>query len=143
MFASPSPAATARHAMSNLYTRVGAETSVDAASPHRLVALLFDGLVEAIVQARGALQGGQRELKGRAIGRAVRIVEEGLKAGLNLEGGGTLAADLRDLYAYIGVRLSQANVRNDAAALDECQRLIEPLRSAWTEIGPRVEAVRP
>jgi flagellar protein FliS len=143
MFANPSPAATARHAMSSLYTRVGAETAVDAASPHRLVSLLFDGLVEAIVQARGALQGGQRELKGRAIGRAVRIVEEGLKAGLNLEGGGTLAADLRDLYAYIGVRLSQANVRNDAAALDECQRLIEPLRSAWTEIGPRVETVRP
>jgi len=143
MFASPNPAATVRHAMSNLYTRVGVETSVDAANPHRLVALLFDGLVEAIVQARGALQSGQRELKGRAVGRAVRIVEEGLKAGLNLDDGGPLAADLRDLYAYIGVRLTQANVRDDVAALDECQRLIEPLRSAWAAIGPQVGAVRP
>jgi len=143
MFASPNPAATVRHAMSNLYTRVGVETSVDAATPHRLVALLFDGLVEAIVQARGALQSGQRELKGRAVGRAVRIVEEGLKAGLNLDDGGPLAADLRDLYAYIGVRLTQANVRDDVAALDECQRLIEPLRTAWAAIGPQVGAVRP
>ena len=143
MFASPNPAATVRHAMSNLYTRVGVETSVDAANPHRLVALLFDGLVESIVQARGALQSGQRELKGRAVGRAVRIVEEGLKAGLNLDDGGPLAADLRDLYAYIGVRLTQANVRDDVAALDECQRLIEPLRTAWAAIGPQVGAVRP
>ncbi len=121
---------------SNLYTRVGVDTAVAAASPHRLVAMLFDGFVDAIATAKGALASGQVEAKGRAIGRAARIVDEGLKANLDPAGGGALAADLADLYAYIGLRLTQANLRNDAAALDECLALMQPLRQAWDSIAP-------
>ena len=75
------------------------------------------------------------ERKGRALGRAVRIVEEGLRAGLNLDAGGKLAADLNNLYAYVGVRLTQANLRNDEKLLDECQQLLQPLRDAWMTIS--------
>ena len=82
-----------------------------------------------------AARAGNLELKGRAIGRAVRIVDEGLSAPLNLEKGGTMATDLRDLYTYITLRLTHANLRNDEAALEECTRLIEPLRSAWASIA--------
>lgn len=131
--------ARAPQAFANAYRRVGIETGIESASPHRLVAMLFDGLVEAIAQARGAMQAGQIEAKGRAIGRAVRIVDEGLRGGLNAAGGGNLATDLADLYAYITKRLTHANLRNDIAALDECQRLVEPLREAWASIAPQVD----
>jgi flagellar protein FliS len=124
----------------NAYRQVGVETGVSTGSPHQLVAMLFDGYMDAIAQARGALQQGQIEAKGKAIGRAVRIIEEGLKAGLNLTGGGELAADMRDLYDYVTLRLTQANLRNDEKILAECQALIEPLRSAWVSIGPEVAA---
>lgn len=137
--AAASPFSSRASHASNAYRRVGIETGVESASPHRLVALLFDGLLEAIAQARGALQAGQVEAKGRAIGRAVRIVEEGLKGGLNSAAGGQLAADLGRLYAYVSTRLTEANLRNDAAALDECQRLVEPLRQAWAAIAAQVE----
>ena len=63
-----------------------------------------------------------------------------MSAPLNLEQGGTLAADLRDLYTYIAMRLTQANLRNDEAALEECRGLIEPLRSAWAGIAEQVGA---
>jgi flagellar protein FliS len=119
----------------NAYRAVGVETGVSGATPHRLVQMLFDGFVDSVAQARGAMRGGQIEAKGRAIGRALRIVDEGLKGSLNLEAGGELAADLNDLYAYTSLRLMQANRRNDEAALDECLRLIEPLRDAWAQIG--------
>ena len=142
MYASQSPfaAASARSAMSGLYAKVGVETAIDAADPHRLVGLLFDGLIESIVQARGAIRERNIAAKGRAIGRAVRIVDEGLKAALNLKAGGALAGDLDALYAYIALRLTQANLHDDERALDECQRLIEPLRAAWSDIGPAAEA---
>ena len=117
------------------YHRIGIETDVGGASPHQLVSLLFDGCIDAIVQARGALEQGDPKAKGQAIGRAVRIVEEGLKAGLDLEAGGALAADLRALYGYIVLRLTRANLHNDDAALAECQRLIEPVREAWSRIA--------
>jgi flagellar protein FliS len=122
------------------YRQIGVETGVSGATPHQLVALLFDGYMDALVLARGALRQKDIDAKGRAIGRAVRILEEGLKSALDLQAGGKLAADLRDLYAYVIVRLTTANLRNDDAALAECQRLIEPVRQAWSEIGARVHA---
>ncbi|MFO1330450.1 MAG: flagellar export chaperone FliS [Rubrivivax sp.] len=117
------------------YRNMAAETGIADASPHRLVAMLYDGFLEAVAEARGALRAQDVQRKGRAIGRAVRIVEEGLRAGLNLKAGGTLAADLDQLYGYVGMRLTQANLNNSDAALDECQRLLQPLRDAWMSIG--------
>jgi len=139
MYAYSSPAPFGRNP--SLYARVGVETGVGSASPHQLVSMLFAGFVDALAQAKGALQNGQVDVKCQAIGRAARIVDEGLKASLDLHGGGALAADLGDLYAYITLRLTQANLRNDAAALDECLALMQPLRQAWASIAPQVDAV--
>lgn len=142
MFASAAfatPSSRQRHA----YQDVQVTTAVDGASPHQLVSMLFEGLMDSIAQARGGMRAKNVEVKGRAISRAVRIIDEGLKAGLNLSEGGNLAADLNDLYAYIGVRLTYANLHSDEAALDECVRLIEPLRSAWNAMTPAVKAGAP
>lgn len=127
---------------SALYSQVGVETRLSAATPHQLVAMLFDGFQEAVAQARGALLGGNLEAKGMAIGRAVRILEEGLRAGLDLRAGGSLARDLDELYGYLTMRLTMANLRNDGAALDECQRLMQPLREAWASIADPPPAPR-
>jgi len=135
MFASansPSP-----HAGAGAYQQVGVSTGVAAASPHRLVQMLFDGFDDALAQALGSLRSGAVEQKCRALARATRIVDEGLRSNLDFEGGGTLAADLRDLYNYIGLRLVRANLENDAAGIEECRRLMQPLREAWASIAPQ------
>lgn len=134
MFSSP-PAVSRASGFANAYRQVGAETAATAASPHQLITLLFEGALEAIAQARGALRDRRVEAKGKAISRAARIVGEGLRGGLNLNDGGKLAADLDDLYGYIVMRLTMANLRNDEAALDECQRLLQPLLDAWKSIA--------
>lgn len=113
---------------------------VSGASAHGLVALLFDGFMAAVHRAKGALRSGDVAAKGQAIGHAVRIIDEGLKAALDLEAGGKLAADLSDLYAYVCLRLIQANLNSDETALDECVSLVKPLREAWHAIGARVDA---
>ncbi|MBQ0935902.1 flagellar export chaperone FliS [Ideonella paludis] len=127
------------NAMAMAYRRVGVETAVQGASPHQLIMMLFDGYMEAIAQGRGAMREGEIERKGRCIGRAARIVDEGLKAGLNLSEGGALAQDLQMLYQYVTMRLTLANIRNDEAILDECVSLIEPLRQAWRDIKDQVD----
>ncbi len=122
----------------SLYQQVGVETRLAGATPHQMVAMLFDGYMEAVAQARGALRSGQLGAKGVAIGRAVRIVEEGLRAGLDMRSAGSLASDLNDLYNYLSMRLTLANLHNDEAALDECQRLMQPLQQAWAAIAEPV-----
>ena len=122
------------------YHQVGVQTMVASASAHGLVALLFDGFMAAVHRAKGAMRHGDIAGKGQAIGHAVRIIDEGLKSALDLKAGGKLAADLSDLYAYVCLRLIQANLNNDEAALDECLTLVTPLRDAWQAIGDRVDS---
>lgn len=134
MYGNMSSPFAARNQRATLYTKVGLETDVQAASPHRLVAMLFDGVFDSMTQASAAIQAGNVELKGRALSRAVRILDEGLRAGLDMSAG-QLATDLRELYGYVCTRLTQANLRSDLAAIEECQRLLSPVREAWTAIG--------
>jgi len=139
MFSAPSASSNPRARMfAGAYHQVGVQTQVASATPHGLVAMLFDGFLAAVHRAKGALRNQDVQGKGQAIGQAVRIVDEGLKAALDLRAGGTLAADLNELYAYVCMRLTQANLRSDEAALDECVALISPLREAWQAIGDRV-----
>jgi len=134
MYGNMSSPFAARNQSATLYAKVGLETDVQAASPHRLVAMLFDGVFDAMNQATVAIQSGNTELKGRALSRAVRILDEGLRAGLDMSAG-QLALDLRELYGYVCMRLTQANLRSDVSAIEECQRLLSPVREAWTAIA--------
>ncbi|HSM21533.1 MAG TPA: flagellar export chaperone FliS, partial [Rubrivivax sp.] len=97
-------------------------------------------LFESLAQARGALHANDIAAKGRASGRAVRIVDEGLRSALNLQQGGALARDLHDLYAYVTRRLTHANLKNDEAALEECASLMTPVREAWASIRTQADA---
>ena len=137
MFASSYPSRTATNARrGGLYQQVGVESQLAGASPHHLVAMLFEGLMEAVAKARGGMRSGDANVKCHAIGRAIRIIDEGLRAGLDLKAGGSLARDLHELYGYLTMRLTLANLHNDEAALDECQRLVKPLQDAWAAIAP-------
>lgn len=122
------------------YQSTAFEIQVAGADPHGLVTLLFQGFESALADAQGALQARDTERKCRALARAIRIVDEGLRGGLNLQAGGTLAQDLHELYGYVVQRLSLANARNDAALVDECKRLMQPLHDAWRSIAPRTAA---
>jgi flagellar protein FliS len=118
------------------YRNMAVDGQVLGADPHGLVSLLFDGYMAALTEARGALRAGDLQRKGRALGKASRIIDEGLRSALNTNAGGSLAQDLTALYGYVVQRLLQAHTRNDEALIDECRRLIEPVQSAWNAIPP-------
>ena len=122
----------------NAYRVVGVETIVAGADPHQLVALLYEALLRALSSTKHALQTHDIAAKGKAIGRAVRLIEEGLKAGLNDAQGGDLARHLRSVYDYCIVRLSEANLKSDERMVDEVIGLLQPLAQAWTQIRSEV-----
>ncbi|MEO8248425.1 MAG: flagellar export chaperone FliS [Burkholderiales bacterium] len=124
--------------VSNAYRSVAATSSVDGASAHRLIELLFDGLLQSLAAARGAMERNEIATKGLQIQRAVRFIDEGLKGGLDDARGGELASRLRSLYDYCVDRLTTANLKNDALAVAEVAALISPLAQGWKEIGRTV-----
>lgn len=116
------------------YAKVQYRSNVEVASPHRLVDMLFEGAIERIVQAKGAMEYGDIELKGRKINSAVSIVG-GLRESLNTDAGGDLAMNLDNLYVYIQSILTAAHMKNDPKKLDEAATLLGDIRSAWIQIG--------
>lgn len=115
------------------YRSVAAHGGVDAADPHRLILMLLDGALERIATARGAIENHAQEAKNSMLHRAVAIIDE-LRASLNLQAGGQIAANMADLYEYSGRQLIRANVENRTDLLDEVSNLLREIRSAWIQI---------
>ena len=119
----------------NAYSRIGVETGVAAANPHSLILMLYDGAAQAVADATRHLCAGSVADKGRAVSRAISIIDEGLKACLDPNAGGEIAAQLAGLYDYMCRRLLLASLKDDRAGFDEVARLIDELRGAWATIA--------
>ena len=125
-----------RNRGANAYAQVGLETGALAASPHRLVTMLFEGAMTAI--SNGARQMNEQDIaaKGKSISHAILIIESGLRGALDHKEGGEIAQNLDSLYAYMAMRLLQANIENNSDKLQEVHGLLGELKSAWDSIDP-------
>jgi len=113
------------------YASVGIETGVFSSSPQQLIVMLYEGAISAIASAQHHLLQKEIAAKGKAISKAISIIDGGLRASLDLSVGGELAQSLFELYGYMSRRLLRANLDNDNAALDEVKQLLLQLRGAW------------
>ncbi|TYL43545.1 flagellar export chaperone FliS [Dickeya chrysanthemi] len=121
---------------SQAYAQVGVESAVMSASPHQLIVLLFDGTKSALIRARILIEQNDIAGKGNALSKAIDLISNGLKLGLDMENGGELAENLADLYDYMVRRLLHANINNDLQAIMEVEALLENIADAWKQIGP-------
>lgn len=124
------------------YTRLALRTDIETASPHRLILLLLDGALAKLRAARTAMARGNVAAKGSNITWAMSIID-GLRASLNHERGGKIAANLDALYDYTTRTLVSANLHNDETKLSEVEKLLGEIRSGWKGIEAQVERGNP
>ena len=118
------------------YAKVGVETGVLAASPHRLIVMLFEGAETALRVALAQMAARDIPGKGRSISKAINIIDNGLRASLDTKSGGEIASNLEALYEYMNTRLLQANLNNSADMVQEVLKLLGELKGAWESIAP-------
>ncbi|MBY0483156.1 flagellar export chaperone FliS [Nitrosomonas sp.] len=116
------------------YQRIGVETGVESADPHKLILMLFEGAQEALAKARMHMQHSEIAEKGQMISKAIMIIDHGLKASLDMNAGGDLAIKLQALYDYMTHRLLVANIQNNTEIVNEVNMLLSELHGAWKEI---------
>ena len=119
----------------NAYARVGLETGVIAACPHKLILMLFEGARVALSSALVHMRNGETIAKGEALSKAISIISSGLQASLDVKAGGELAQQLNALYDYMSRRLLLANLHNKPEYVEEVARLLAELSEAWETIG--------
>ena len=119
----------------NAYANVGLETGVVAASPHRLIVMLYEGAELAVRMAIKHMNEGDIAKKSAAISKAGSIITDGLRAALDPQQGGEIAQRLDALYDYMSQRLMLAHINNQTAPLEEVLGLLQELHGAWDQIG--------
>lgn len=117
------------------YTKIGRDMSVETASPHKLVLMLYDGALLALALAISHLENGNKFAMSEEIVRASNIIAQGLRDSIDAKAGGELADRLSALYDYMNVRLQFANIRGDKAIIEEVSDLLRELKGAWEEIA--------
>jgi flagellar protein FliS len=118
------------------YQKVNSHAQISEASPHRLIQMLFEGGLDRLAQAKGAMARGDIAQKCLFITKSIDIIT-GLRQGLNEEKAEDPAAiqQLDSLYEYMNSQLLKANVNTDPEIIDEVARLLTTLKSGWDAIA--------
>lgn len=118
------------------------KTQVVTASREKILLMLYEGAIRFTKQARVAMVEKKIADKGKAISKATAILSE-LMATLDFKVGGQLAQDLENLYIFMIDKLIEANIHNKIECLDDVERLLNTLYSAWKDVieNPRPDGV--
>ncbi len=109
------------------------------ADPHRVISLLYGGLIERLSQAGGAKEHIRSAYKTNRIVRAKGILG-GLQSALDSRSNSGLYDRMYALYDHMKQLPDRADAASDTAPIDEVIKLVSPLRSARDNIGAEVKA---
>ncbi len=98
----------------------------------KIITMLYDGAINFINIAKDKLDIGDSIGKTHYINKTTAIVKE-LSNSINVEGG-EIALNLRNLYDFVLESLMKAEVNNNLDALNDAEKVMEILRSAWKEM---------
>lgn len=115
------------------YQKLRREGSIQGASPHKLILILFDNALERMTMAQGCIQRNEISEKAHHIAVAASILD-GLRAASDPNADKQLVDNLRALYDYCIRLLLRANLSNEVALLAEASHLIREIRAAWVQI---------
>lgn len=121
------------------YKRTSLEAELSVASPHRVIQMLFNGLLERLSQAKGAIERKDYEYKSDRITKALGIID-GLQSALDRKEDPQLFEKMYALYDYMKVLLQKASVSLEPGPIDEVVNLILPIKNAWDNIPEDVKA---
>jgi flagellar secretion chaperone FliS len=107
-------------------------SAIETASPEQLTLMCYDGALRFMRKAQRACEEGDLARLNEWTGRAQAVLNE-LNVTLNMEAGGEIAANLRDIYLFVNRHMSQASIQRDTAAIGQCMELVAGLRDSWAQ----------
>lgn len=116
-----------------VYKQVDVRSRIEGASPHRLIQMLYEGALDSLAAAKGAIEREDIATKGAVITRAINIIS-GLRDSLDSKVNSDLPYNLDRLYDYMQRRLLQANSENDLQIIEEVVELLQTLKSGWDQM---------
>jgi flagellar protein FliS len=116
------------------YQSVDMSSRIEGASPHGLVAILFDELLKALDAMAAAIRRGDVAQRGTRQARALSILH-GLEGSLDFDKGGDIADGLSAIYREARRLTIAGGQANDAEAVAQAREMLGEIASAWSQIG--------
>lgn len=107
------------------------QNSVTTASPGELTLMLYNGCLKFLTKAKKSIENKNIEERNYNIQRAQAIIYE-LMSTLNMDI--EISKEMLPLYDYMTRRLTDANVKNDIAIIEEVEGLVTEFRDTWKEV---------
>ena len=107
------------------------QNSVTTASPGELTLMLYNGCLKFLTKAKKSIEDKNIEERNYNIQRAQAIIYE-LMSTLNMDI--EISKEMLPLYDYMTRRLTDANVKNDIAIIEEVEGLVTEFRDTWKEV---------
>jgi flagellar protein FliS len=123
----------ARRSPLHRYRDMDLSSRIEGASPHALVATLYDELMAALDVLKRAIERGDAALRMTQHERATTILHA-LDAGLDRVDGGDLAKSLANIYRQMQRRLIAART-GDITAVSDVREGVGNLAAAWSAIA--------
>lgn len=118
----------------NRYQNVDLSSRIEGASPHGLVAIMFDELLKSMDAMAAACRVRDFGKRGTSQARALSILH-GLESSLDHDDGGEIAGSLQLLYVHARDLLIDAARTNDDAQVARARNMLSEIASAWKSIG--------
>lgn len=107
------------------------QNSVLTATPGELTLMLYNGCIKFIRQAKLAMSDQNIEKKNTYIQKAQNIIRELM---VTLDQKQPVSKSMLQMYDYMNRRLIEANIKNDAAILDEVEGFVAEFRDTWKQV---------
>lgn len=119
------------------YRKNGIETDLSVADGHRVIQLLYQGLIDCIVRAKASIENNDISQKAKQIDKALRIVA-GLDTSVMYDpkdaNQAAVAKNFKNLYAIFTDRLMLASSKLSTEPLDEILVYARQVKAAWDQI---------
>jgi flagellar protein FliS len=112
------------------------ENMVANANPVRLVIMLYEKAINCLENAlelRDTEDFDVQRNKYEEMGRALEIISV-LDATLDMEKGGEIAKNLREIYRSLTDELTYQMLKEDKERLEKVIKILKDLKSAWEEV---------
>lgn len=115
------------------YKKVNIDSNILASDPHKIIVMMFDGVLQSISQAKGAIERKDLALKSTSMTKSINILNA-LRNSLDFTSEPEISKRFDDLYAYCIDQLNDISLTLNAEGIDEVFNLLKPLRDAWFDM---------
>lgn len=116
------------------------ENSIQTATPAQLLIMLYDGAIRFSKIGIDAIHKKDYPVANENLGKVQSIMNELI---VTMDRNSSIAKTLLPLYQYMNTQLVQANLKKDAALVEEVLGYLTELRETWIQASKSISTSQP